>query len=374
MKSDVIEKQKNAIRAKGWDALISISPENVTYTLGFVIPSLRFLRRRLAAVVITANGDDALIVVDMEYESARQLSKVVTDIRQYAEFEQEMVDVLLTTIREKGLARGCIGIELDYLPARDFAMLSQRLPEARFLDAEKLFLELRSVKTPTEIEKLAKVSRASDLAHQRIVEEARVNMREIDLAAIIADTHYQLGISDMDTPTIVSGERSSMANDGPTLRRLRPGDLVKVDILAYVDGYCSDVGRTYVVGEPSREQLRIFSVLSDALAAMCAAIRPGVDTTYLYQRYAECFQAGGLVPTAVVGHGLGLSVHESPWISKHKHLQWTLQPGMVMCVETYTTLKGGQGYLLENTILVTDDGFKLLTDQSPSDRLLLIQT
>lgn len=373
MESKVLDKQRQAICEKGWDALIATSPENVSYSLGFVIPSLRFLRRRLTAVVVTPSARSVLVVVNMEYESSKRLSKAITEVRPYIEFEQEMVDVLVPTLKELGLSQGRIGVESDHLPTKDFEVLKQGLPEAEFINAEKLFLELRMLKTASEIKKLSKVSKASAIAHTHVEAEARAGMEEVELAGIIADALYEQGVFDMDTPTIVSGQRSTLANDGPSRKRLQPGELVRIDILGYVDGYCSDVARTYVVGEPSAEQCRVFSTLVNALQAMYAEIGPGVKTSHLYQIYTKTFEAGGLEPTAFVGHGLGLSVHEDPWISKHSHLGGVLQPNMVLCIEPYTNLGANQGYQLEDTVLITEDGYEILTDVSPNERLLQIQ-
>src|SRR5207245_1155805 len=156
---EVLQRQRRAIEREGLDALVAVSPTSVIYTAGFVIPSLRIqgLHRRIAMTVVTTDENKkCLIVVDMEASTAAKRSEWLSNIRSYREFEQCAADILVSTLEEYGLAAGCIGLELDYLPASDFALIQNGLPKAQFVNASKLFLEVRSVKTSLEIDKLIK--------------------------------------------------------------------------------------------------------------------------------------------------------------------------------------------------------------------------
>lgn len=374
MKSEILAKQKRAITEQGLDALVAVAPESVIYTCGFVIPSLRIqgLHRRLAMTVVTPEEkQNALIVVDMETSTAKKHSQWFTDIRTYREFEQEASGLLIDTLREFGLARGRIGIELDYLPAMDFEVICKGLPEATFVNANKPFLELRSVKTQEEIERLRKAGRAADKAHQQVQKRATAGMTEMEVANIITDTLYREGIEDISVLIVASGERSTLPNVGPSNRALKAQDIMRIDLLGNIGAYFSDVARTYVVGEPTPAQATMWKNLVDTLDAIKAEIRPGATTTQIYRVFAEKFKAVGLQPTTFVGHGLGLSVHEHPWIAKYDRFQRNLEEGMVLCIEPYY-LGETEGYQLEDEIIVTRDGFELITDQADTRRLLQI--
>jgi Xaa-Pro dipeptidase len=372
MKSEILEKQKRALAQEKLDALVAVAPESVIYTCGFVIPSLRIqgLHRRLAMTVVTPDKE-ALIVVDMETSTAKRRSRWFSDIRTYREFEQEASELLIEALQEFGLAKGCIGIELDYLPAMDFAVIRQAVPNANFINADKTFLELRSVKTHEEIERLRRAGRAADKAHQQVQKRARAGMTEMELANIITETLYREGIEDITVLVVASGERSALPNVGPSDRVLKPGDLIRIDLLGNIGAYCSDVARTYVVGDPTPEQTAMWQKLVDTLNALKAKIRPGVTTRQIYQTFAEKYRSVGLSPTTFVGHGLGLSVHEHPWICKYDRFERPLEEGMVLCVEPYY-IGENEGYQLEDEIIVTRDGFELITNQVDTSRLLQI--
>lgn len=374
MKSEVLAKQKARMKQAGLDALIAVAPESVIYTCGFVIPSLRIqgLRRRLAMTVVTPDDTkDALVIVDMETSTAKRRSQWFSDIRTYREFEQEATDLLADTLKEFGLAAGRIGIELDYIPAMDFDALQKHVPGATFVDASELFLDLRSVKTQEEIARLRKAGHAADKAHKHVQERARAGMSERDIANIITETLYSEGIQDISVLVVASGDRSTLPNVDPSDRVLQRGDLMRIDILAHIDAYCSDVARTYIVGEPTADQARMWQIMVDSLKVILDEVRPGVSSGHLYKVFADSYHKHGLTPYKFVGHGLGLSVHEHPWLSNHPRFDRVIEEGMVLCVEPFY-FNGPDGYQLEDEILVTADGYELITDQVDTSKLLRI--
>jgi Xaa-Pro aminopeptidase len=372
MNSAILEKQRKSLSADKLDALVAVAPESVMYTCGFVIPSLRIqgLHRRLAMTVVTPDKH-ALIVVDMETSTAKRGSKWFSDIRTYREFEEEASGLFIAAANEFGLANGRIGIELDYLPAMDFAVIQNGLPKANFVNADQIFLELRSVKTQEEIDRLRRAGRAADQAHYQVQKRARAGMTEMEVASIITDTLYKGGIEDITVLVVASGDRSALPNVGPTERVLKPGDLMRIDLLGNIGAYCSDVARTYVVGDPTAAQAAMWKKLVDTLNALKAKIRAGVTTKEIYQTFAEKYTSLGLKPTTFVGHGLGLSVHEHPWIAKYDRFERPLEEDMVLCIEPYYVGET-EGYQLEDEILVKKDGFELITDQVDTSRLLQI--
>jgi Xaa-Pro dipeptidase len=373
--SEILRKQRKKATEEGLDALVAVAPESVIYTCGFVIPSLRIqgLHRRLAMTVVTPDENQhALVVVDMETSTAKKQSQWFTDIRTYREFEEEAAEVLVATLSAFGLSRGRIGIELDYLPAMDFGVISRALPGVEFVNANKIFLELRSVKTPEEIDRLRRAGRAADKAHNQVQKRARAGMTEMEVANIISETMFKEGIEDISVLIVASGERSVLPNVGPSSRVLQAGDIVRIDLLGHVGAYFSDVARTYIVGDPKPEQSTMWTKLSNTLDALKAEIRPGVTTKRIYEVFAKCYQDVGLPASAFVGHGLGLSVHEHPWISKYDRFERPLEEGMVLCVEPFYISGGPDGYQLEDELIVTRDGFELITDQVNTKQLLRI--
>ena len=164
MRQDVIARQAAAMRDAGLDALVSISPENFAYVTGFLSPTQPLMRWRHAMALVTADGRAALIVVDMEASTIRAKAPAGTEIAVWHEFKFDAVAVLAELLRKHGLTKARIGIEMDYLPAGDFAALRELLPDARFTAAQGLLTRLREIKTPEEIDILRSLSRIADEA------------------------------------------------------------------------------------------------------------------------------------------------------------------------------------------------------------------
>src|SRR6202140_2578364 len=151
MRQDVIARAIGAMRDAKLDAIVCVSPENFAYITGFLSPTQPLMRWRHAMALVTADGGTALVVVDMEANTIRSKAPAGTDIAVWREFKLEAMKVLADLLRRRGLAAARIGIELDYLPAGDFAELRQLLPGAEFKAAQHLLARLRQVKTPGEI-------------------------------------------------------------------------------------------------------------------------------------------------------------------------------------------------------------------------------
>src|SRR5258707_15842320 len=162
MRKDVIARQVRAMKEAGLDAILSISPENFAYVPGFLSPTQPLMRWRHAMALVTADGSVALVVVDMEANTIRAKAPAGTEIAVWREFKFDAMDVLADLLRKHGLAEARIGIELDYLPAGDFAALRALLPDADFKPAQNLLARLRQIKTPAEIEILRRLSRIAE--------------------------------------------------------------------------------------------------------------------------------------------------------------------------------------------------------------------
>ncbi|GAG71957.1 unnamed protein product, partial [marine sediment metagenome] len=161
MEETIINKQKKLMLEKGFDTLVAISVENVAYTAGVEIPSQSLTRQRHAICLLPFRGEPKMIVVNMEESLAKSNSRI-KDIRSYNEFTEDPMDLLVDAIREFGLERSRIGIELDYLPAKDYLRLKKLLPGAQFIDCRKLFSKMRMIKTKKEINLLRQAGKAAE--------------------------------------------------------------------------------------------------------------------------------------------------------------------------------------------------------------------
>jgi Xaa-Pro dipeptidase len=275
-------------------------------------------------------------------------------------------------LSKHGLARGRVGIELDYLPAGDFAALTALLPQARFEPAQALLARLRQLKTPEEIDILRRLSRIADKAITDAFGAVRAGMTEMDLAAALTRGVYEGGAEYFKLMIVATGERSVFPNVGPTQRVLQRGDICRVEIFPIIAGYHAGVCRTAMVQAPPREAERIWANLVACKYMLLDAIKPGASTRAIYDLYMKKVGELGLPPISFVGHGIGLHLHEDPYLGPTEDQK--LEPGMVLGIEPliYET---GFGYGMQNKdmVLVTDTGSTLLSDYADTDKLLVVR-
>ena len=163
MRQDIITKQKITMANAGLDAMVAVSPENVAYVTGFVVPSQPLMRWRHALCAVNVNGQSGMVAVDMEETTVRERLPN-SDIRIWGEFTDKPMSTLKTLLIDLGVEKGCIGIELGYLPAGDYDELKCLLPQATFVAADELFEQMRQIKTTDEIDLLRRLAQISDSA------------------------------------------------------------------------------------------------------------------------------------------------------------------------------------------------------------------
>ena len=369
MDSDIIEKQKRAMQAEGLDALITISPENFAYTAGFGIPSQPLMRWRHAICVVTADGCVAMVVVDMEATTVRAHTDL-KEVRVYREFIDDPIEKLGELIADLELQRAKLGMEMQYLPVRDFMTLQCQLPDAKLVAADNLFDRMRQVKTKGEIDLLRWLSKITDQAIGDSLRSTRHGMTEMDLAGMLVSRIFAGGSENFRLMIIASGERSQYPNVGPTQRVLEKGDIIRMEIFGMKRGYHAGVCRTAVVGDPTDEEGKIWTNLIECKYRVMDLIRPGIRCKHVYERFLEKFGELGFEPISFVGHGIGLFLHEEPYLGRHSDA--VLEEGMVLGIEPLVYIPGRMGLQNKDMVAVTKDGCELLSDRTPTDELLRV--
>ncbi len=369
MNEVIIKRQMEAMTEAGYDALIAISPENFAYTTGFVVPSQPILRWRHAMVVVKANGQSALVAVDMEESTVRNQAPENAEIRVWGEFTDDPMETLAALLSDLGLANARIGVEMDYLPAGDFARLSTLMSDTKFSPAEGLYNRLRQIKTPEEIDLLRRLSRISDQSITDAYGAVGAGSTEMDIASALTRGVYSAGAEHFKLMIVATGERSVFPNVGPTQRVLKESDVCRVEIFSIIGGYHAGVCRTAVVGKPPEHAERIWAHLVECKYRILEMIKPGQSTRAIYEDFIGKLKALDLPPISFVGHGIGLHLHEEPYLGMYSDTP--LEAGMVLGIEplVYET---GYGFGLQNKdmVLVTETGSELLSDYSDTDQLL----
>ncbi|WP_026380900.1 M24 family metallopeptidase [Afifella pfennigii] len=378
MRQAIVERQAKAMKEHGLDAIVSSSPENFAYLTGFVVPSQSLIRHRHAMAILTADGKLALFGVDMEASTIRRAAGEEVPFRIWREFSDDPMAILADQLRELGLERARLGMEMDYLPAGDFARLQKALPQADFAPAEQILNRLRQIKIPQEQDLLRNLSRIADEAIAKAYAAVKAGDSEMDIAGHLTRGVYELGAEHFKLLIVATGERSQLPNVGPSARRLAAGDVCRVEIFAVAGGYQAGVCRTAVVERAPEMAEEIWQHLVDCKYRIMEMVKPGASCRAIYDAFIAKLKEKGLPAISFVGHGIGLHLHEDPYLGETPILgrpgeDAMIEEGMVLGFEPlcYQT---GYGYGMQNKdmLLVTADGCELLSDHTDTDKLVLV--
>jgi Xaa-Pro dipeptidase len=367
MDQEIISRLRKRILGERLDAIIAMSPENVTYVSGFVVPSQSLMRWRHAACILTADGRIAMVAVDMEAMTVKAHAGI-DDLRIYREFTDNPMEKIADTLKDLGLEDGRVGIELEFLPAKDFATLHRLLSGIQWVAADTIFNKARQIKTPNEVELLRALSKLTDKAIGDTLRSSKAGMSEMELAGNLITALFAGGAESYKLMIIASGERSQFPNVGPTDRKLIEGDLIRMEIFGQKNGYLTGVCRTAVVGEPTAEQEKIWANLIECKYLVMDLIKPGASCPEVYRQFLDKFSELGFEPISFVAHGIGLHLHEEPYMGRYGNE--IVEAGMVGAFEPLVYIPGRFGMQNKDMFCVTEKGCELLSDYTPTDTLL----
>ena len=255
-----------------------------------------------------------------------------------------------------------IGVDLEFLPAADFAALQDALPGVTLTDGSEVLRRLRCIKSAREIACLRKANTASEAGLAFMATEARAGMTRADLDALwregAASAARTLGFA-------ISGDRAGIAV-GPNLVTPNPvlgrGDLIKADMGVAVDGYLSDGTRTYCLGTPAPAATRLFSVIDEAFHTGLAAIRPGAAFADVHAAVLATTARLGLPDyhRGHFGHSIGASCGSEEWPFISAGNLEEIRPGMVLAFEVPFYLHGLGAMMIEDQLLVTATGIEVM--------------
>ncbi|MBJ3776735.1 M24 family metallopeptidase [Acuticoccus mangrovi] len=377
MRTPIVERMTGLLARKGLDAIVTSSPENFAYLTGFVVPTQPLIRHRHAMAIVTASGEEAVFAVDME-ESTVRGKLPETPLSVWREFHDDPMEVLAETLKGLGLAAASIGLEFDYLPAGDYARLVGFMPDARFVPVEKDIALLRQIKTPDEVALIHRLARIADEAICDSFAAVKAGDTEMDIAAVLTRRIYELGAEDFKLLIVATGERSQLPNVGPSLRILQRGDVCRVEIFAVIAGYQAGVCRTAYVQEPPPMAEEIWKLMVECKYAILDQIRPGASCLAVYNDFIRRLATMNLPPISFVGHGIGLHLHEDPYIGATPILgspagDATIEADMVLGFEPLCYRTGyGFGVQNKDVLHVTANGSVLLSDKADTDTMIRI--
>ena len=351
--AQVYARRLAAASAATADAGLSALVITPGHDLRYLVGSRAQTHERFTALVLPASGDPTVVVPRLELASLKGsvVAELGLAVRDWVDGDDpyQLVGAAL------GGAPAATAVT-DSMPALHLLPLAGEIGVLPVL-ATDVMRTLRMVKEECEIDALRKAGAAIDRVHARVSEFLVPGRTEADVAADIAEAIVAEGHSEVAFIIVGSGPHSADPHHGYSDRELQVGDIVVVDIGgAYEPGYHSDSTRTYSIGEPDHEVAQQYSVLQRAQRAALDAVRPGVTAEQVDAAARDVLADAGLAQVFVhrTGHGIGLSVHEEPYIVAGNDLP--LAPGMAFSIEPGIYFPGRWGARIEDIVVVTEDG------------------
>ena len=357
------------------------------YDLRYLVGSRAQTFERLTALVVPAAGDPTMIVPRLELAAMKEsaVGELGIALRDWVDGDDPYALVaaalggssapLAVAGKSAPLAVAGKSAPLavavtDSMPALHLLPMAETLGVVPVL-ATDVLRTLRMIKDAAEVEALRKAGEAIDRVHARVPEFLVPGRTEADVAADIAEAIVAEGHSEVAFIIVGSGPHGADPHHECSDRELRSGDIVVVDIGGpYEPGYNSDSPRTYSIGEPAPDIARRYAVLQRAQRAAVDAVRPGVTAEQIDAAARDVLAAEGMGEAFVhrTGHGIGLSVHEEPYIVAGNRLE--LQEGMAFSVEPGIYFPGEWGARIEDIVIVTADGVQSVNNR-PHDLVVV---
>ncbi len=354
--SDVYARRLAAATAGTADAGLAALVITPGHDLRYLTGSRAQTFERLTALVVPAAGAPTVVVPRLELAALKEsaVAELGLSVRDWVDGEDPYQLVASALAASAGVP-ATVAVT-DSMPALHLLPLADLLGATPVL-ATAVLRELRMVKDPAEVDALRKAGAAIDRVHARVPEFLVPGRTEADVAADIAEAIVAEGHSEVAFVIVGSGPHGADPHHEYSDREIRAGDVVVVDIGGvYEPGYNSDSTRTYSIGEPDPEVTQHYSVLQRAQRAAVEAVRPGVTAEQVDSAARRVLAEAGLADYFVhrTGHGIGLAVHEEPYIVAGNDLP--LAAGMVFSVEPGIYFPGHWGARIEDIVVVTDNG------------------
>ena len=298
---------------------------------------------------------------------SKEKAVLLTDSRYtlQAKLEAPDFEAVINKTKEylKEITEDRIYIEESYLTVKMKEQLEKDLSGKEFLNGQSMISELRYIKDEEEIKRIKAAEDLGCLAFSHILKYLKCGAIEADIALELEFFMKKNGASALSFDTIcASGVRSAMPHGTASDKEIKAGELVTLDFGCVLDGYCSDMTRTVIVGNPSDErQVEIYNTVLNAQKAAldilasglpCAEADKAARDLIKNAGYGECFGHS-------LGHSLGIEIHESPNLSeKSKDI---LKPGNVVTVEPGIYIEGFGGVRIEDVAVITENGYINLT-------------
>ncbi len=343
------------------DALLLVKQENLTkenvrYVSGFTGSS---------AYVLIHPERRVLLTDDRYTEQAAQQCPQCEIIRHEKPFTKQLSQV----VADLNISR--LGYEAPGITVAMWNTLSEALPDVELVATTGIVEQQRAIKGEDEIALIRRACQLADQGYAHLLERCQPGISERELASSLEAFLRQQGADGLAFNMIlVSSSRTSHQHGSPSERCLEPGDFVLADFGALYKGYRSDITRTFVLGPISTKQREVYEVVRQAQAAALSMLKAGASGVEICTGTRRIIEDEGYGDYTAhgVGHGVGLEIHEDPFVTSANDVM--LQVGHVITVEPGIYIPDWGGVRIEDTVVITETGCRVLTESPKELRVL----
>lgn len=345
------------LKLYGLDYLALVPGANLAYFTGLTM----VLSERPAVAFFPTEGRPAIILPSLEAPHAKEVIPYSADFYPYTD-EEGHEAAFLRAGADLKLSGKTVGVEYMHMRILELRRLEQIAPDCRIQATEFLLPELRMIKDETELAHMREAVRITEAALQATIEQVKPGQTELEIENILHIEMLRAGAQGLAFGSIVvSGPRTASPHTSASERAVQPGDLLLFDCGAAYRGYPADITRTFAVGELDAELSEIYEVVRKANAAARRYAGPGDKAEDVDRVARQVIERAGYGQYFIhrTGHGLGLEVHESPYIVDGNDT--VLRPGMTFTIEPGIYLPGKGGVRIEDDVVITEKGSESLT-------------
>ncbi|MFZ9897898.1 MAG: M24 family metallopeptidase [Gemmatimonadaceae bacterium] len=360
-----IEKARRLMREQGIDALMLAGGTSMVYFTGIQWGN----SERLLAAFIPATGRPFLVTPKFEEERAMEQVALgpmqgTADVYPWEEHEDPYA-VIATALRARGLTTATIACEETV--RFQFTYGVTNLPAVKVVDGTPVTAGCRMVKDAHELALMRHASAVTLKAYEAAWKSLREGMTQDEFGRLVSQAHSRLGYS--GSAGVQVGKFSALPHGSATPQVIREGSILLIDGGCKVEGYSSDISRTFVLGRPTQKMKDVFEIEFRAQTAALRTARPGLPCEAVDAAARKVIVDAGYGPdykyfSHRVGHGMGMDGHEWPYLVRGNTR--LLEPGMVFSDEPGIYIPGEFGIRLEDDMVITETGAELFTPQSES--------
>jgi Xaa-Pro aminopeptidase len=361
-----LEKARQLMPASELDAILLMEGTSLTYYTGIHW----WGGERLFAMILPAKGKPFYVCPAFEEGRAReQISQGPegdnADVRIWQEDENPYW-LVAQGLKDRGLAAGTLGME-ETIRFSFSDGVSKAAPQVRISSATAVTARCRMIKSSHELDLMRLASQVTLSAFEAVYKALKQGMTKSDLEGLVEAAHGHLGFP--GEADIMLAESSSFPHGSTAARAIAEGTIILIDGGCRVEGYTSDISRTFTFGKATDKMKKVFETVHQAQTTALATAKPGLRCGDVDAGARKVITDAGYGPdykyfTHRVGHGMGMDGHEWPYLVRGNATR--LEPNMVFSDEPGIYIRGEFGIRLEDDMHITDNGAELFTPQSPS--------